>query len=114
MCLSPKNRNPMSNKNYNGWKNYETWNVSLWLFNEEHLLTSVTEEAPDNPTNKEIEIALTRAMGEATPDGVWLDDSRIDWNEIGNAVREYLADSFDDTSNLFGCTLPNEARAEND
>ena len=27
---------PMSEK-YNGWKNYETWNVALWLGNDEGL-----------------------------------------------------------------------------
>ena len=24
----------MTDTTYNGWKNYETWNVALWLFNE--------------------------------------------------------------------------------
>ena len=24
-------------KTYNGWKNYETWNVVLWLFNDESI-----------------------------------------------------------------------------
>ena len=26
----------MSDKSYNGWKNYETWVVNLWLTNEQH------------------------------------------------------------------------------
>ena len=25
----------MNNKEYNGWTNYETWNVALWIDNEE-------------------------------------------------------------------------------
>jgi hypothetical protein len=26
----------MADKGYNGWTNYETWNVALWLGNEEY------------------------------------------------------------------------------
>ena len=25
-----------TDKTYNGWTNYETWNIALWLGNEEH------------------------------------------------------------------------------
>jgi hypothetical protein len=27
----------MKSPNYNGWANYETWNVALWLQNDESL-----------------------------------------------------------------------------
>jgi hypothetical protein len=27
----------MKSSNYNGWANYETWNVALWLQNDESL-----------------------------------------------------------------------------
>lgn len=27
----------MAQQEYNGWKNYETWNVALWLGNDEGL-----------------------------------------------------------------------------
>ena len=27
----------MSNKTYNGWKNWESWNVALWIGNDEVL-----------------------------------------------------------------------------
>ena len=27
----------MTNTTYNGWSNYETWNASLWLGNDEFL-----------------------------------------------------------------------------
>lgn len=33
---------------YNGWSNYETWNVNLWLTNDEYIYESIMEElSPD-------------------------------------------------------------------
>jgi hypothetical protein len=33
----------MSAKTYEGWKNYETWNVALWINNDFPLYTSATK-----------------------------------------------------------------------
>jgi len=46
----------MTNKNYNGWHNYETWAIALWLDNEESSQSYWQSEA---------ESALARADGDA-------------------------------------------------
>ena len=33
----------MTGKSYNGWTNYETWSVSLWLRNDEESYSDVRE-----------------------------------------------------------------------
>lgn len=33
------------NSNYNGWTNYATWNVNLWLTNEEGSYSYMMEQA---------------------------------------------------------------------
>ena len=35
----------MNDKNYNGWANYETWNVKLWLDNDEGVYRTINTEA---------------------------------------------------------------------
>lgn len=96
----------MSDNDYNGWKNFETWNVNLWIQNDEGLYGFVRdglEDLLDNHGNdwenvslREIKELVIDAFGtcspgfggKATPDGVRLTDARIDWNEISDAFLE--------------------------
>ena len=33
----------MQTENYNGWKNWATWNVALWIQNDQSLYTAAKE-----------------------------------------------------------------------
>lgn len=37
----------MTDKSYNGWTNYETWCVNMWLANDESLCNEAAERAAD-------------------------------------------------------------------
>jgi len=88
----------MSNdtKTYNGYKNYETWNIVLWLYNDEgnydELRRRTRPFARSGADEGEVQRIVTDIFassdGAATPDGVWLDDSRIDWEEIERVILE--------------------------
>jgi len=81
----------MSDETYNGWANYETWCVYLWLGNDEGLYNTartvaiagpgevkrwVTDEvAPDLGITLAADL-LTHALG------------RVDWNEVYKALTE--------------------------
>ena len=57
----------MTTKNYNGWTNYETWLVNLWMDNDENMQSHLRQVAAD-----EIEKAMVNssdwmdAVGDAT------------------------------------------------
>jgi len=71
---------------YNGWKNYETWNVALWMQNDEPLyrraLRCRTYE----------EFAGYFLEGESTPDGVAWDDPNLDRERLDALVRDLSCD----------------------
>ena len=69
---------------YNGWANYETWNASLWINNEERLYR-LAKECRDYG---EFEV-LMLSMGEVkTGDGVRWDNDKIDWFEMNAMLNE--------------------------
>jgi hypothetical protein len=80
---------------YNGWTNYETWNVKLWLDNDgttpdsswprdiyglsEYLKDMIWEQAPDLGASMFSDL-LTAALQE------------VEWREIAEAYLEEMKD----------------------
>ena len=84
---------PLPDDRYNGWTNYETWNVALWIRNDEGLY----HEARGCKDYPEF-IERMRQFGEdcgdksgisrETPDGVAWNDSGLDHDELNNMLSE--------------------------
>lgn len=73
---------------YNGWKNYETWNVNLWAMNEEGLYHTVMAGKPY--TAESAEDLAYELFPAGTPD---MHDkvqrmARVDWQAIADAWNE--------------------------
>ncbi len=122
---------------YNGWTNYETWNIVLWINNDEGISDMIDgrlfrwfhrEVENGNIDGKDVQEhfvnsvsfgALREIMGtdEAFPtnrtrDGVRLDDPSIDWSEIRSAIAERLDSRMIDSLNDYyteKSNIPNNA-----
>ena len=78
---------------YNGWKNWETWNVALWIGNDEGLYNW----AKDYTSFKDFTEALRElgatgnkapAITYETPDGVAWNDSGLDLPRLDEMLTE--------------------------
>ena len=74
----------MTTATYNGWANYETWNVALWIQNDEGLY-NVAKQCRNY---QELVDLLYDCGSKETRDGVKWDDVKID----GLAVNEMMQD----------------------
>ena len=71
---------------YNGWKNWATWNVALWLGNDENLYKMARRFV----NYKDIAQELVDCGIAATPDGASYTDPDLDTY----ALDEWLMDEF--------------------
>ena len=80
----------MTDNTYNGWANYETWNVSLWINNDYGLYCEAMEVAKNGGTYGDLVSILTECGSKETPDGVSWIDTKIDGIEINEMMNELV------------------------
>lgn len=74
---------------YNGWKNYETWNVALWIENDEGLYSEAKRYR--HKGYKEFAKSLQELQGKIghqTPDGVSWTDASLDLEALNKLLEE--------------------------
>ena len=75
----------MTDTTYNGWTNYETWNVSLWLGNDEGLYEIA--KGYRRHGYKSLSHMLME-FSPKTPDGVKWNDSNLNICELNEMLEE--------------------------
>jgi hypothetical protein len=76
----------MTDTSYNGWSNWETWNMALWLDNDEGFYSLRRRFA--NRANSNIQAFLAdfcSPYANGTPDMDPGDISKVNWDEITDA-----------------------------
>jgi len=85
----------MTDTTYNGWTNYETWNVALYINNEFPIYSLARDWVQDrimmgyDSLSYEIfQYTLKECIGQKTPDGVRYDDPKLDIQELTEMLQE--------------------------
>ena len=81
---------------YNGWANYETWNVALWIGNDEFLYNTAKAcvefcSEDETPWAKFVRCMTDGQIGRmlgSTKDGVRWDDEAINEEEMIEMMQE--------------------------
>jgi len=69
---------------YNGWANYETWNVALWIQNDEGLHNLACEAGSYEDFVESISEFMTQTL-----DGVRFDDPAVNVIQLNSDVFDF-------------------------
>ncbi len=72
---------------YNGWENYETWNVALWIQNDEGFYSLAMEAGNYEDFVDALEGCSFNSL--KTPDGVSFKDSKVNVIQINSDVFDF-------------------------
>jgi hypothetical protein len=81
-------------KEYEGWKNYATWNVSLWINNDYALYQGAVEFMKANPESKHPYLNFIKSCGldtQKTPDRIMYKSAQLDYKELNEMMKELLS-----------------------
>lgn len=74
-------------KGYNGWKNYATWNIALWIGNDEGLYNLVKNMTIKYKSKAyKFFVSYNHLNKEKTKDGIFFLDSRLDYKALDEFV----------------------------
>ena len=78
----------MSTETYNGWANYETWNVALWIGNDEGLYNMAREYRHRPEPYMDFISTMYDCGSTETPDGVNWASPMLDTAELDEMMAE--------------------------
>ena len=84
----------MTDTTYNGWKNRETWNVSLWIQNDEMLYNEACRAARVdllNPYQFFVDMMKDKGIT-GTPDGVSYINLNLDCVRLNEMMADLISD----------------------
>ena len=87
----------LTDTEYNGWTNYETWNVALWIQND-YGFYSIAQQCDDY---QEFVDALEAVSfnSKSTPDGVKWNDAKLSRIELNEVFQDLWV------SNTYSCRM---------
>ena len=77
----------------NGWRNRSTWNIALWIENDEPLYLSALDYKSRCAVKKIRPsyygfVKYASLIGERTPDGYLYDSAKLDYRALSEMIRE--------------------------
>jgi len=83
----------MIDNNYNGWKNRQTWNVSLWINNDYSLYMAAVDFMKTYKGKAPYITFIKREglEGTRTPDNISYSGSKLDYKALNEMMKELIS-----------------------